>query len=140
MKSLLPLLAAGPAAALLALASPMAVQAQPAAPAADAGPHGDWTLKEREDWLFDRLNRSRDDGSLDHHEYDRVHDQIDTIKDDEQHMRDHHDGQLTDNETHDLEARLDDVADHIQWLHQDAFRRPLVRRADRPLARGARLR
>lgn len=32
--------------------------------------------------------------------------------------------QLTDNETTDLEARLDGVADHIQWLHENVFQRP----------------
>jgi hypothetical protein len=39
-------------------------------------------------------------------------------------MRDSHDGQLTDNETTLLEARLDDVAAKIHWAHEQAFQRP----------------
>ena len=39
-------------------------------------------------------------------------------------MRDHHDGQLTDNQTADLESRLNDVASKIHWLHENSFQRP----------------
>jgi hypothetical protein len=115
------LLAATPVAALLAL-TPAAVRAQPAGYNAEA--HGDWTLKQRENWLYDRLHKARDDGSLDRHEYDRVHDRLDEIKRDEDRVRDHQDGQLTAEQTSTFEARLDTVADHIQWLHQNAFERP----------------
>lgn len=86
--------------------------------------HGNWTLKEREDWLIDRLHRARDDGSINSVEYDRVHDDIDGIRDDENRLRSNHDGQLTDNETITLEARLDSVANQIHWLHEDKFRKP----------------
>lgn len=89
------------------------------------GNHGNWTLREREDWLGDRLRVARDDGSIDGSEFDRVHHELDRIRDDENRMRGVHDGgQLTDNETSMLEARLDGVADQIHWLHEDQFRKP----------------
>ena len=47
------------------------------------------------------------------------------MRDDENHMRgDRHDGQLTDDETFSLEARLDGLADQIVQLHNEAWRRP----------------
>ncbi len=119
----IPLLAI-PAAALFMATTAVPVSAQPAGYNASDTRHGDWTLKEREDWLSNRLDKARDDGALDHHEYDRVHDQLKGIRHEEDRMRDHHDGQLTDDETQMLEARLDGVADHIQWLHENAFERP----------------
>jgi hypothetical protein len=86
---------------------------------------GNWTLKERENWLQDRLHTARDDGSIDGHEYDRVNHELDRIRDSENDLRGQHDGgQLTDNETSMLEARLDGVADQIHWLHEDRFRKP----------------
>jgi hypothetical protein len=114
-------LAAAPAAVLLALA-PCAVMAQPLPYSSSASSH--WTLKDREHWLYDRLHKAKDDGSINGHEYDRVHDQLDRVKDDEGRMRDHQSGQLTDDQTQQIEARLDDVADHIQLLHENAFQRP----------------
>ena len=92
--------------------------------AAVATPQGDWTLKEREDWLSNRLDHARDDGSINDHEFDRVHDELGSIKDDEGKLRDNHDGQLTDGENNALESRLDGVADQIHWLHEDQFRKP----------------
>ena len=85
---------------------------------------GDWTLKRREDWLNDKINQAHDEHALDGHEADRAHHELDHLKDDEGRMRGHHDGQLTDNETADLEGRLDQLADQIHWAHEDAFRRP----------------
>ncbi|MEO8925994.1 MAG: hypothetical protein ABI306_02415 [Caulobacteraceae bacterium] len=118
-------LCAGSAVALFALAPLAALHAQDETPVAVAGPaHGDWTLKEREEWLHSRLDKARDGGDLDHHEYDRVKHDLDRIHETEEAMRDHHDGQLTDNQTADLEARLDDVAAKIHWAHENSFQRP----------------
>jgi len=38
--------------------------AQPDAAAAVSSGHGDWTLRERETWLSDRIGKSRDDGRI----------------------------------------------------------------------------
>jgi hypothetical protein len=126
MTSLKTLLAATSTAVLL-LAPLASAHAQAEAVDANAvitASHGDWTLKEREDWLFNRLDKARDGGAIDPTEVDRVRHDVEAIRDDEHHMRDHHDGQLTDNETVALEDRLNGVADKIHWLHDDAFRRP----------------
>jgi hypothetical protein len=39
-------------------------------------------------------------------------------------MKDHQHGELTDNQTAELEARLDDMASEIHWAHQEAFAKP----------------
>lgn len=115
---------AGAAAALVSLAPATMVNAQTDEVAHASPTHGDWTLKQRENWLHERIDRSRDDGSLAHSEYDRVRNALDDIRHDEEKMRDHHDGQLTDNETARLEARLDDVASTIHWLRAENLERP----------------
>jgi len=125
----MPLVGAAAAFALLAAAIPPLAHAQtvvgdPVDASAVVTDHGDWTLKDREHWLFSRLDKARNDGSIDDHEFDRVHHEIDGIRADEDHMRGDHDGQLTDNENVDLEARLDTVAAQIHWLHDSAFQRP----------------
>jgi hypothetical protein len=85
---------------------------------------GGWTLKRREDWLNDRINKAHDEHVLDGHEADRAHHELDRLRDDENRMRGRHDGQLTDDETFSLEARLDGLADQIVQSHNDAWRRP----------------
>ncbi len=117
---------AATAALLLTTAPLAAAHAQMTGTAVDttATDHGNYTLKQREDWLYDRLSKSQDDGSLDHHEYERVRHELADIRSSEDSLRDAHDGQLTDNETTDLESRLDSVADQIHWLHENNFQRP----------------
>jgi hypothetical protein len=121
----LPLLALA-AAFLLALSAPAGLAAAQMvdANATVSADHGNWTLKQREDWLTDRLHASRDDGAIDGHEFDRVSREMDHIRDDENRLRGDHDGQLTDNETIALEGRLNAVADQIHWMHENQFRKP----------------
>ena len=129
------ILAAGLAAglALASAASPALARAQSLDPRdrtevypaghTDLG-DGGWTLKRREEWLDDRINKAHDEHALGDREADRAHRSLHDLRDDENRMRDHHDGQLTDNETFTLEARLDDLADEVVQLHNDAWRRP----------------
>ena len=49
---------------------------------------------------------------------------FDELRRTEDEMRDHQHGQLTDNQTADLEARLDDMAAQIHWAHEEAFVKP----------------
>jgi hypothetical protein len=123
MKAFALSLIAGATAAVVSFAPLTIATAQPYEPSASPT-HGDWTLKQREDWLRERIDRSRDDGSLAHSEYDRVRHELSDIRHDEDKMRDHHDGQLTDNETSRLEARLDNVASAIHWLRAENLDRP----------------
>jgi len=85
---------------------------------------GDWTLRQREEWLAKRIDMARDDHSLTSFERDRIRDQLNDLRDQENHMRDAHDGQLTDNETAALETNLDTMADQIHGMHEDRFQRP----------------
>jgi len=120
----IPLLGAA-AVSLIALSSPIAAQAQSVdASAVVGGGHGDWTLKQREDWLTSRLEKAAADGSLDRHEYERVNHDLASIHADEDQLRDRHEGQLTDTETAALEVRLDGVAGQIHWLRENSFQRP----------------
>jgi hypothetical protein len=92
--------------------------------AAVAPSHGDWTLHERERWLSDRIGKSRDDGALDRVEYDQARHTLDDLRQEEDRMKDHQHGELTDNQTAELEARLDAMASEIHWAHQQAFEKP----------------
>jgi hypothetical protein len=99
------------------------LQAQPDTAAVSAT-HGDWTLHEREKWISDRIDRSRDDGALDRVEYDRARHSLDDLLRQEGEMKDHQQGDLTDNQTAELESRLDAMASEIHWAHQEAFEKP----------------
>ena len=123
-----PILAAGLTAGL-ALASTAALaqhrERTEVYPASRSAPdRGDWTLKRREDWLNDKINQAHDEHALDTPEADRAHHALDRLRDDENRMRGRHDGQLTDNETQGLEARLDEMADHIVQAHNGSWQRP----------------
>jgi hypothetical protein len=126
-RALTPILAltSAAAAAAIAFAAAPNVHAQGVDASATVGDHGNWTLRQREEWLNNKLEQARDDGSVDHREFNRVRREMSAIRDDEDRMRDHHSGnQLTDNETAELETRLDGVADQIHWLHENSFRKP----------------
>lgn len=91
---------------------------------AAVGNQGNYTLKQREDWLSRHIDMARDDGSIGHDEYDRIRGDLNGIRDQEGRMRGSHDGELTDNETAALETNLDSVASRIHWLHENNFQRP----------------
>lgn len=122
-------LAAGLAAGLTMMS---AAHAQPGVPqdrvtvypATAGADRGDWTLKRREDWLNDKINQAHDEHAIDNHQNDRAHDALNHLRDDENRMRGRHDGQLTDNETVALEARLDSLSDEVLTARNDAWRRP----------------
>jgi hypothetical protein len=116
-------LLAGAAVALIAATAPATSAGAQDEPAV-AAHSGDWTLRQREDWLRDRIDKSLVDGSLDRVEADRVRHELGDIRAQEGDMRDRHDGQLTDNETAHLEARLDNVASTIHWMHETNFEHP----------------
>ena len=122
MKILNMTLLVGGAAALFA-AAPLTTPAH-AQDAVSAATHSDWTLKQREDWLRDRINSSRDNGALSGHEYDRAHDALDNVRHEENAMRDRQDGQLTPNQTSVLEAKLDNLATRIHWANEANFALP----------------
>jgi hypothetical protein len=86
--------------------------------------HGDWTLRQREDWLNDRLEKSRNDGTLERGESDRARRDMSDLRHEEDRLRASAHGQLTDNQTADLEARLDTMAAKIKWANAAAYAQP----------------
>ncbi len=96
----------------------------PPAAVTPAPAHGDWTLNEREHWLNAQIDKSRDDGSLDRVQYDHAKSELMSLRDEEDHMRSDHGGELTSNENAEMEARLDDMAAKIHWANANAYHRP----------------
>jgi hypothetical protein len=126
------LLAAGAAALLTSAPAAFAQDVGPASAVPpttatviqETGPSGNWTLKQREEWVNTHIDKARDEKDISGRDADRAHHALDLIRDDENRMRDRHDGQLTDNETTSLESRLDQMAANIHWAHDNAFQRP----------------
>jgi Spy/CpxP family protein refolding chaperone len=123
MKTLVLSLAALGGAATLGLAPLSAANAQTDMTPA-AAQHGDWTLGQREDWLGEQLKTSLANGALDKAEFNRARLEMDHLRQEESRMRHDGKGQLTDNQTAELKARLDTMADKIHWANISAYKRP----------------
>ena len=67
---------------------------------------------------------ARGEDSLDWREARRVQRELDHIRGEEARMRARHDGRLWDRDRLRLEARLDELSDHIRWLRHNDERRP----------------
>jgi hypothetical protein len=106
-------------AAAPALAQPMYDHPHGPPPAA----HG-WDLDRRIDWMQDRINRGRADGSLDWREARRVQHELGRIRFDEHRMRAHDGGWLTDPDRAMLQDRLDRLGEQIHWMRQNDFHHP----------------
>ncbi|MDR3512901.1 MAG: hypothetical protein P4L73_14790 [Caulobacteraceae bacterium] len=134
-------LAAMAASALMALAAPGLGAAQPydhhdwggpgpgPGPGYDRGPGdhgrpGGWDLDRRIDWMQQRINRGRADGSLDGREAWRAQRSLDGIRQDERRMRYRNGGWLNDRQRGVLQDRLDRLNDQIRWLRHNDERRP----------------
>jgi len=124
MKILAISLAAYGAAMLLSLSPYGPADAQSEMTPTPAVAHGDWTLRQRENWLNDRLDKSRDDGTIDRASYDQAKLDMGNLRQQEDGMRDAAHGQLTDNQTADMETRLDAMAAKIHWANMATFSRP----------------
>jgi hypothetical protein len=126
MKLLTTSLAAYSGAILLSLSpwSAASAQSDPAVAAAPMAAPGNWTLRQREDWLNDKLEKSRGDGSLDRAQFDRAHRDLTDLRREEGNLRDAAHGELTDNQTAELEARLDTMAAKIKWANAAAYAQP----------------
>ena len=70
-------------------------------------------IRAREDWLEQRIVRSRNNGAISRREADRAMDTLDGIRRDERYMW--RDGHLSDRESRTLMARLDDLNSQIRW-------------------------
>lgn len=91
------------------------------------GPRGgprSYDLDQRIDWLQRRIDRGRDDGSLDRREIYRVQGALDDIRRDKRRMERNNYGHLRGYQRDELQSRLDRVNDQIRWLRRNDDARP----------------
>lgn len=82
-------------------------------------------LDRRIDWMQRRIDRGRQDGSLDRGEAWRIQGQLDQIRQDSRRMRQHNGGNWLRGDQRDrLTARLNRLNDQIHWLRRNDDRRP----------------
>jgi len=86
-------------------------------------PAGAFSIDQRIDWMQDRINHGRMDGSLDHFEADRVQAELNSIRSEEKRDRFYHWGKLRGGDRTHIQMRLDRLGATIHWMH-DAPRRP----------------
>ena len=109
--------------ASLAVLSAAPALAQPPRPPGAIAPGG-WDLNRRIDWMQQRIDRGRSDGSLDRREAMRVQRGLQRIRLEADRMRDRHGGRLGDRERMRLEDQLDRLGDQVRWLRNNGERRP----------------
>jgi hypothetical protein len=84
-----------------------------------------WNIDRRIDWMQKRINRGRDDGSLDRREAWRAQGQLDLIRSDAARMRAHNGGNWLRGDQRDrLNNRLNRLNDQLHWLRRNDERRP----------------
>jgi hypothetical protein len=118
------------ATAVVGLAAP--ASAQPYGPPPGDHPHmdhgpmvpGGWDINRRIDWMQQRINQGRMDGSLDRHEARRVERELGSIRGEAERARMSHGGRLNDFDRQRLQDRLDHLNDQIHWLRNNDVRRP----------------
>jgi hypothetical protein len=111
--------------ASLALLSAAPALAQPYGPPPPGAPVArGWELDRRLDWMQERINRGRADGSLDGREARRVQHELIRIRRDERMLRARGGGRLAPPDRMMLQSRLDRLNDQIRWLRHNGERRP----------------
>jgi hypothetical protein len=83
-----------------------------------------WDLYHREVWIQDRIDHGRESGSLDQNEAQRSLDVLKKIEHDEQFDMRTNNGQLSARDRSAIEARLDELSDHIHGTKVSDVRRP----------------
>ena len=109
---------------LLALSTFGTASAQADMPAAVAPSHGDWTLRHREDWLNGQLEKARADRSLDKASFNSARLEMRDLGREESRMRHDAHGELTANQTAELDTRLDTVAAKIHCANMSEHTHP----------------
>ena len=79
-----------------------------------------WDLNHREQWLQERVDRGLMDRTLDKREADLARHEIDRIHHEQIDLAADNGGELKLMDRDRLEAQLDQVADQIHWLTQEA--------------------
>jgi hypothetical protein len=124
MKMLTLSLAGCGAAMLLSLSPWSAASAQTEMTPTSAVAHGDWTLRQREEWLNGQLEKARNDRSLDKAGFNSARLEMRDLGREESRMRHDGHGELTANQTAELDTRLDTVAAKIHWANMSEHAHP----------------
>lgn len=90
-------------------------------------PPGGWSLEQREDWLQQRIERGRADGSLDRREAYRAERSLRDIRAMQARLLRRDRGRLTDADRLYLEQRLDRLRDGLRWMRQNSETAPWAR-------------
>ncbi len=85
---------------------------------------GGYDLQGRIDWMQRRIDRGRDDGSLDRREAYRAQARLDDISRDVRRAERRNGGYLPPDQRAFLQARLDQLNDRLHWLRHNDERRP----------------
>lgn len=92
------------------------------------GGGNDWSLERREDWLQQRINQGRADGTLNHRAAYRAQAGLNEVRATQARMLRMGHGRLRDRDRAFLEMRLDRVRDTIRWARQSDDNMPPWRR------------
>jgi hypothetical protein len=92
------------------------------------GPNGFWRgapldIREREDWLAQRIERGVAAGTLDRREARRARDGLRDIRVTEQNLRSRDGGRLYDRDRDYIQMRLDTLSQQIRWANETGPRR-----------------
>jgi hypothetical protein len=77
--------------------------------------------RDRIQFLQDRINRGRDDGSLDRHEADRAQGELDRVRGWLRQMHYDNGGPLGPDQRDRIQARLDLISSQIRWMRHDGW-------------------
>lgn len=97
-----------------------------APPPPPMGP-GAWSLNQREDWLQQRIERGRADGSLDRREAYRAQRALNDIRAMQARLTRRGHGRLNDADRTYIEQRLDRLRDGLRWMRDNGERSPWAR-------------
>ena len=88
---------------------------------------GAWSLDRREDWIQQRINQGRMDGSLDRREAARAQRTLNEIRATQAQLTRRGHGRLSDTDRIYIEQRLDRLRDGLHWMRDNGERAPWMR-------------
>jgi hypothetical protein len=113
-------------ASVIAAGAPALAQPYPRERGWDRGhgeDRGEWNIDRRLEWMQRRIERGRDDGSLDRREAWRAQRSLNDIRTDKVRWE-RRNGYLNSWQRDQLQARLDRLNDRLHWLRNNDERRP----------------
>ena len=88
-------------------------------PAPGYGQQAQWSLDQREDWLQQRIDAGRADGSLTRREASRIQKGLNDVRNEQRRLMYRGHGRLRDSDREFLEQRLDHLRESVRWARQN---------------------